>query len=125
MRLIDADALEKRFEYLTTVGNDLAHKVTEEEKGMRIAFRLAKYETHVAPTIEPKSQWIPVTDKLPEIPQNVIATRRTKNGAVRVIKASYIPSDDEGVWVSECGTDATGVIAWMPMPEPYKEDEHD
>ena len=128
MRLIDADALEKRFEYLATVGNDLVHKVTEEEKGVRTAFRLAKYETHVAPTIAPESlqpQWIPVTERLPEIPKKVIATRRTKNGAVRVIKASYIPSDDEGVWVSECGTDATGIIAWMPMPEPYKEDEHD
>lgn len=30
MRLIDADALEKRFEYLETAGNDLVHKVTEE-----------------------------------------------------------------------------------------------
>ena len=51
MRLIDADDLEKRFGYLATVGNDLVHKVTEEEKGVRTAFRLAKYETHVAPTI--------------------------------------------------------------------------
>lgn len=55
MRLIDADPLEKRFEYLETVGNDLAHKVTEEEKGRRIAYHLAKYETHVAPTIDSES----------------------------------------------------------------------
>lgn len=55
MRLIDADSLEKRFDYLATVGNDLIHKVTEEEKGMRIAYRLAKYETHVAPTIDLKN----------------------------------------------------------------------
>lgn len=52
MRLIDADDLEKRFGYLATVGNDLVHKVTEEEKGVRTAFRLSKYETHVAPTID-------------------------------------------------------------------------
>ena len=51
MRPIDADALEKRFEYLETVGNDLAHKVTEEEKGIPMAYHLAKYETQVAPTI--------------------------------------------------------------------------
>ena len=63
MRLIDADALEKRFEYLETFENDLVHKVTE-EKGMRIAYHLAKYETHVAPTIDTGSlrvhgMWMP------------------------------------------------------------------
>ena len=64
MRLIDADALEERFKYLATVGNDLVHKVTEEEKGMRVTYRLSKYETHMAPTIDPESlrvhgMWMP------------------------------------------------------------------
>lgn len=63
MRLIDADALEKRFEYLTPVGNDLVHKVTD---------------------------W-----------------------------------DDAGLYL-DSGNDLFGYVeAWMPLPEPYKEDEHD
>lgn len=122
MRLIDADALEKRFEYLATVGNDLVHKVTEEEKGMRTAYRLAKYETHVAPTIDTESlrpQWIPVAERLPETSQDVLITKRKEFGTVRVMKAFYMSSDDGGIWASQCGTDTAGVIAWLPLPEPY------
>lgn len=51
MRLINADNLEDRFEYLSNFANDLTHKVTEAERSKRITYKLAKYETQVQPTI--------------------------------------------------------------------------
>lgn len=64
-------------------------------------------------------QWIPVTERLPETSQDVLITRRNAWGTVRVMKAFYISSDDGGIWASQRGTDTSGVIAWMPLPEPY------
>lgn len=109
MRLIDADALLLRIDCHGTnkfgmLDEDIREYISKQ------------------PTIDPESlqlQWIPVTERLPESSQDVLITRRTKTGTVRVTKAFYISSDDEGIWVSERGTDTTGVIAWMPMPEPY------
>lgn len=135
MRLIDADALEKRFEYLETFENDLVHKVTEEEKGMRIAYHLAKYETHVAPTIDTESlrpQWIPFTwrettaedgidpeefplmacGELPENGQDILVT----NGD-RVWSDTFW--DDAGLYLDSCIDLVEYVEAWMPLPEPY------
>lgn len=118
MRLIDADALEKRFAYLTTVGNDLVHKVTEEEKGMRTAFRLAKYETHVAPTIEPKSQWIPVTERLPDVyrDEKGVLIPFLVSGAGG--KYPRIAVYNNGIW--SAGLFRVDVTAWMPLPSVYK-----
>lgn len=138
MRLIDADALEKRFEHLETFENDLVHKVTEEEKGMRIAYHLAKYETHVAPTIDTESlrpQWIPFTwrettaedgidpeefplmacGELPENGQDILVT----NGD-RVWSDTFW--DDAGLYLDSCIDLVEYVEAWMPLPEPYTAD---
>ena len=136
MRLIDADALEKRFEYLATVGNDLVHKVTEEEKGMRTAYHLAKYETHVAPTISPESlqpQWITVAERLPEEKQRVCILLENGNVFRAEIRTRqllkewwyrYDPTDEDmdmlGIhyevegWLKE-----NPIVAWMPLSEPY------
>ena len=133
MRLIDADALEKRFEYLETVGNDLVHKVTEEEQGIRMAYHLAKYETHVAPTIVDTGsllpQWIPVTERLPPEEQYVLITQKerypgqAKEGEFHpVVKACF----SDNCWFMSDGEiyfyDEDVVYAWMPLPEPYEPD---
>ena len=118
MRLIDADALEKRFEYLATVGNDLVHKVTEEEKGVRTAYHLAKYETHVAPTIEPKPQWIPVTERLPDVcrDEKGVLIPFLVSGAGG--KYPSIAVYNNGIW--SAGLFRVDVTAWMPLPSVYK-----
>lgn len=122
MRLIDADSLEKRFEYLETVGNDLVHKVTDEEKGTRIAYHLAKYETHVAPTIVDtgslRSQWIPVAERLPEKYEDVLITYRIpREKAARI----WIGYRAETGWCAY-GVHNPNVTAWMQMPEAYEEE---
>ena len=139
MRLIDADALEKRFEYLATVGNDLVHKVTEEEKGMRTAYHLAKYETHVAPTISPESlqpQWIPVAERLPEdCDERFYMCVVENHESDPPMYLQYLENTGFGLWSNVFDEHTLGfvgsdfstneelgyekVLAWMTLPEPY------
>ena len=68
------------------------------------------------------TNWIPVSERLPEKRKDVIATVRYSGFCGmygRWLKTAFI--DNYGEWNGECiGGE---VIAWMPLPEPYKEDE--
>lgn len=64
--------------------------------------------------------WIPVSERLPEIGQKVLAsTQRTM--FTQVFKGVY---SEPNVWHWEHNTIKV-ITAWMPLPEPYKggEDE--
>lgn len=70
---------------------------------------------------EKENGWIPVSERLSEKNKDVIATVKYSGfmGMYgRWLKTAFI--DDYGEWNGECiGGE---VIAWMPLPEPYKED---
>ncbi len=59
------------------------------------------------PSAEPEQRWIPVTERLPERTGYYLVTGR--QGAVN--KRLY----QDGYWYGNWT-----VIAWMPLPEPYK-----
>lgn len=63
-------------------------------------------------------KWIPITERLPEVSQNVLAT--TRWGEVTI--AERLNFDPECWFVHEGSTNAhtEDIIAWMPLPEPYK-----
>ena len=124
MRLIDADKLANS---LKNNLHSFEEMISEHGKGLAHGTRIALKRVEEQPTISPENpqpQWIPATERLPETSQDVLITRRRTRGTVRVMKAFYVPSDNGGIWASQCGICTTGVIAWMPMPEPYKV-EHD
>ena len=62
------------------------------------------------------TKWIPVTERLPEDEEMKLVTCRTKKGILNVNRAYYM----DGAWHGS-GT-MSGVIAWMELPEPYRED---
>jgi hypothetical protein len=70
---------------------------------------------------EKENGWIPVSERLPEKNKDVITTVKYSGfmGMYgRWLKTVFI--DGYGEWNGECiGGE---VIAWMPLPEPYKED---
>lgn len=70
---------------------------------------------------EKENGWIPVSERLPEKNKDVITTVKYSGfmGMYgRWLKTAFI--DGYGEWNGECiGGE---VIAWMPLPEPYKED---
>lgn len=66
--------------------------------------------------VKPKTgEWIPVTERLPEEGQMVIACYPTDCGK-RIMTAYYY---------KECGFSCGITYAWMPLPKPYKGGQED
>lgn len=64
-----------------------------------------------------KGEWIPVTERLPE--NNEIVLFQGKYGGMYVGK--YMGSCGFRIWSDAEGYKKQGCVAWMPLPEPYKE----
>lgn len=63
------------------------------------------------------NEWIPASERLPEIRQDVLVTYRNGNIAVDFIH-------EDGQWFWEDGEEGIVVAAWKPLPEPYKEEAY-
>lgn len=73
---------------------------------------------------EKENDWIPVSERLPEIKQNYEECYLVTDG--RFCWMAYWTSEKEWVFAecTDCKNkiDWTDVVAWMPLPELYKED---
>lgn len=132
-RLIDADALEKVLRgYITDDrGGNLTHQEMANNEAIVDTMRLI----HDMPTIEPQ-RWIPVDEGRPKDGTDCLVTYSVtySNGHVEIATFAedlyevdeYNFHDKVGVsgWFyfdDEYGyQEYSDVIAWMPLPEPYK-----
>lgn len=80
------------------------------------------------PIVKPKSKtdWIPVSERLPEDNTLVLVTVKIGNREPKVRSGSYYMDrhfyiDNGDCWESR----DEELLAWMPLPEPYKGDEDD
>lgn len=131
MRLIDADALIKQIEKNIC---EPCRKRKDDHYGVRC--RACRYGDEMddiedAPTIEPQ-KWIPCSERLPEVNGRYLVTRGLNAcGSLwnRIYIANY--SDLMGIkseriwWQGNVGKPdferLDDVIAWMPLPTPWKE----
>ena len=74
------------------------------------------------------NNWIPVSERLPEEDENVLVTVNFK-GLEHIKPCLYVEvsSHIDGHWSSysdeyKVSKDRHEVIAWMPLPKPYKEE---
>lgn len=103
MRLIDADLIGLTdFEIITCDGNY--------KTGLEIL--LKKIEE--APVI---NQWIPCSERLPSQQQTVLIQDFGE------ITIGYLNAENRWRDLTNQADYLKGVEAWMPLPEPYKEDE--
>lgn len=77
-------------------------------------------------TVQPEPHWIPVTERLPEDDVYVLLTVRRMDDSynhVPFISTGYISWNHQCWWCAHDGNckDANvEVLAWMPLPEPFK-----
>ena len=75
-----------------------------------------------------KSRWIPVTERLPEDSQFVLMTIRRVGENYNhepFISVGYISWNQSVWWCAhdgDCKSKDVKVDAWMPLPEPYREE---
>lgn len=58
------------------------------------------------------TEWIPVAERLPDTDEKVLCCTITAKGQKNIVLGYYM-----GRWC--CGMNSN-VIAWMPLPAPYK-----
>ena len=101
-RLIDANALIAEYDRVHIGPAGGARKLMED-----------------APTIEQYGTWIPCSERLPESDyETVLCVTDTNFWAVMVYTGEH------GFRSSDLDFDGE-VIAWMPLPEPYREEKKD
>ncbi|MBR2132265.1 MAG: DUF551 domain-containing protein [Oscillospiraceae bacterium] len=117
MRLIDADALIKKFEEAVKYGQ--AHGMME-DAFLFGAFINQLENENVAPTIDPAPRWIPVTERLPDKGDYVLvcATCKVTNKIDYMNAVTMAFVCVEGFIDTELDEVLAGVTHWMPLPEP-------
>lgn len=110
MRLIDADALEELFRAVIfrlaknpDISGDIEHMIRASATVIEMI--------QDAPSIEVLSaqQWIPCSERSPDQNGKYLVVGRQK--AINILKF------DGGRWYGKWG-----VVAWMPLPSPYREE---
>ena len=110
------DEATKTIDYLK---EDYKELLTEEDiEALDMAIEALKSES-IFTADRPKGEWIPVIEKLPDIEQDVLATT-TLFGTREITFAWRI---NDGEWLIREGSSEAAnndILAWMPLPEPYK-----
>ena len=75
------------------------------------------------PSAQPEQHWIPCSDRLPNSRETVIVSIRDETGDTRYDYTAHgwLTTDKE-YWIVDDEIN-NYVIAWMPLPEPYKGEE--
>jgi len=69
--------------------------------------------------LEQEPKWIPVSEKLPEKNVEILAT--TEWGAVTI--AEMYSANDWFIHEGTTNAEADEIVAWMPLPKPFKPQE--
>lgn len=113
MRLIDADALIDEIE---------ERKNANGYRNVALISELNRLEGYIMrlPFAQPEQRWIPCTEALPEDCEDIIVTY-VDDEETRIIPVNY----DKGTWydcIFDTALNPIKVIAWMPLPEPWRGD---
>ena len=120
---------------LLTIGDDGKATLYDNSYDITIHCDSQEEQDEVKRVLENVPHWIPVTERLPEEETDVLVTvnflglkRTHRNGWNEHIKESFyveVASHINGEWSSasdeyKIAKDRHKVLAWMPLPEPYK-----
>ena len=72
-----------------------------------------------APTIDPEQGWIPCSERLPDVDVEVLTTTDWSEVLIAWLRKGGAWETDEYILASD------EILAWMPLPTPYKGGEAD
>ena len=131
MRLIDADVLDDAM-YHEAFENDSSYDernpMARWDSGLWIRYKMFENAIADAPTIEPKrGEWIPCSERMPsECDEFLITWTASVTNEPLLAFAEYEPDAflvSGGKWYLEDDMREfkdVDVIAWMPLPKPWK-----
>lgn len=125
MRLIDADELRTIKSIQSADFNSIENIQSWIDHAPTVFVECFRCGTFMQPKAEPR--WIPVTERLPEKPFGCLVTIWDTNPITMDEFENILPYFVG--WDGSQWNDADGeqcpfeVIAWMPLPEPYREVE--
>lgn len=94
------------------------------EKAIRLLdngeITIGEYEEMIKPLKREICEWIPVSERLPDKEERVLVTDSGYIEFGKLICGLF--GDLWLIWVDDYWEEATKVTAWMPLPEPYRED---
>ena len=116
MRLIDADALKRKLQKVATEAWKMKLNASIEK-----TFNQCMDYIDSAPTIKPKQgEWIPCSERLPSENGRAYLTYQccedTRRGWCQVL--DYY--DGWNCTKQDRESEIKGVVAWMPLPDPWK-----
>lgn len=83
-----------------------------EQMQLGLIFVDDSYEIEV---VEPSTKWIPVSERLPEIQQDVLLSLRSLD-----VRVGFRSETEPYFYCNGNYIEAQNVLAWMPLPNPYK-----
>ena len=111
------DAIDAMLECCSSVCDN------EYECGYDDGLRKGMHKLKHLPSAQPEPRWIPVTERLPKVDNN-ISKRVLVTTSCGVVKEAYYFVDH---WSIDDVDYKFSVAAWMPLPKPWRgeENEHD
>ena len=73
--------------------------------------------------LKESQRWIPVEERLPEEDERVILCTRYGNVKEGTYTERYGYAMRKGFFTEDCFEELCDVVAWMPLPRPYKANE--
>lgn len=103
----------------------LLRKVMEEVQRMAVNEEIR--ERIEAETESHAMKWVSVVERLPKCDREVIVQWEKMNriSGETMVFLDIMHLDDKGVWNSCQGVPNGQVIAWMPLPEPYRKEREE
>ena len=78
------------------------------------------------PSVQPKTGWIPCSERMPEVGSEVLVCFDFKGNRSVYISNFYGDGEFHGLddeYLTSEGRKCRKAVAWMPLPQPYKESE--
>ena len=94
----------------------------QHSNGFNTALVAVKCDLDKVSSVTPKQRWIPCSERLPNSQAEVIVSCRDDSGdTISWYTASGWVTTDGKYWIVDNEFNSF-VIAWMPLPEPYREE---